>query len=308
LVFEIIAIATCQRGKMKIKYIIILCICIICIVACLVMNSLYQKTVVDDGKVLEDLRDSLKEEAQKPPSVSRPTDTEQPETVPTDSGQNTDDTGDAETDIPETAIPETDLPTSDEPTLDFTKLWEVNPDICAWIEIEGTKIDYPVLQSPDNDKKYLTTAYNGSYYAAGSIFTEATYNSTDFNDPVTMIYGHTMWDGTMFGQLQTIYSVASTFKEKQEIKLYLPDEVRYYTVFAAVPFTKKHVLGTYDFSVDYWYNTFFKKVGRVREIGANFDRTIFPDPGDRVIILSVCLNQDTTRRYLVMAVLNDDIN
>ena len=292
---------------MKIKYIIILCICIVCIAACLIMNSLYQKTVVDNGKVLEDLRDSLKEEAQKPP-VYAPTDTEPTETIKPDDNSSLYETEVPETSLPETASPEIEGSINTEPTLDFAKLWEVNPDICAWIEIEGTKIDYPVLQSPDNDKKYLTTAYNGSYYAAGSIFTEATYNSTDFNDPVTMIYGHTMWDGTMFGQLQTIYSVESTFREKQSIKLYLPDEVRYYTVFAAVPFTKKHVLDAYDFSVEYWYNTFFKKVSRVREIGANFDRSLFPESDDRVIILAVCLNQDTTRRYLVMAVLNDDIN
>ena len=293
---------------MKIKYIIILCVSVVCIAACLIMNSLYQKTVVDDGKVLEDMRDSLKEEAQKPPISVETKDAVQDETTPPQSTPETEGADSPETDIPETDARETDNTANAEPTLDFEKLWEVNPDICAWIEIEGTKVDYPVLQSPDNDKKYLTTAYNGSYYAAGSIFTEATYNSRDFNDPVTMIYGHTMWDGTMFGQLQTVYSVASTFKEKQDIKLYLPDEVRHYTVFAAVPFSKKHVLATYDFSVDYWYNTFLKKVGRVREIGANFDRDIFPEPGDRVIILSVCLNQDTTRRYLVMAVLNDDID
>ncbi|MBP3377293.1 MAG: sortase [Clostridia bacterium] len=292
---------------MKIKYIVVLCVCIVCIAACLYMNSLYQKTVVDDGKVLEELRDSIKNDAKEPSTVIDLPETKAPETDPPEISPETEVPTLTETESPETTPPETDETSPTEPTLDFTKLWEINPEICAWIEIEGTKIDYPVLQSVDNDKKYLTTAYNGTYYAAGSIFTEATYNSTDFNDPVTMIYGHTMWDGTMFGQLQKIYSVSSTFKEKSDIKLYLPDEVRHYTVFAAVPFAKKHVLDMYDFSVDYWYNSFFKKVSRVREIGANFDRSIIPQPDDRVIILSVCLNEDTTRRYLVMAILNDDL-
>ena len=97
------------------------------------------------------------------------------------------------------------------------------------------------------------------------------------------------------------------FKAHSQIKLYLPDEVRLYTVFAAVPYAKIHVLHTYDFSNEYWFNRFFKDVKGIREIGANFNNEAFPEYGDRIIMLSVCLNEDTTRRYLVMAVYNEDL-
>ncbi len=217
---------------------------------------------------------------------------------------------DSETAVPETRPAET---TADKPnrvpaaSLNFEKLWKVNPDICAWLEITDTRIDYPVVQSPDDDKKYLNTAYNDSPYVGGALFTEATYNSTDFNDPVTVIYGHTMNSGMLFGDLQKNYSSAAGFAENGTVTLYLPGEVRQYTVFAAVPYERVHILHTYDFTNSYWYDRFFTEVGRIRAIGANFDRDSFPEAGDRVLILSVCLNEDTAKRYLVMAALDTDL-
>ncbi|MBQ7930637.1 MAG: sortase [Clostridia bacterium] len=212
-----------------------------------------------------------------------------------------------ETKPPETVPEETETPKPPEPTLDFDSMQKVNPDIYAWIEIEGTKVDYPILQSPTEDNKYLTTAHDGSYYVGGSIFTQASYNAKDFNDPVTVIYGHTMRSGTLFGQLQPVYSSASGFAEHSEMVIYLPNEVRRYTVFAAVPYKNWHILHTYDFSEEYWYKSFFDSIGKIRSIGANFNREIIPEYGDRVIILSTCLNEDSTKRYLVMAIHQDDL-
>ena len=279
----------------KIKYVILLCACLVCIATCICLALVYQMMLTrDDDDALEALRDSIKQY-------------ETLDTTPSTAPQDTADTADSAPSID----PIEDTTADDAPEeglLDFDTLWEVNPDIHAWIEIKDTKIDYPVLQSPDNDKKYLNTAYNGTWYIGGAIFTESTYNGIDFNDPVTVIYGHTMRSGTMFGQLQKSYSDPKLFEENSDIVIYLPDEVRHYKVFAAVPYSKAHILDTYDFSSGYWYKRFFNEVGRIREIGANFDREAFPSVGDRVIILSVCLNEDTARRYLVMAVFEEDLS
>ncbi len=190
--------------------------------------------------------------------------------------------------------------------LDFDILHECNPDIYAWIEIGDSKVNDPILQNSYNDQKYLKTAYDGSAYAGGAIFTESAYNAKDFNDPVTMIYGHWVPSGKLFGSLQTMYSNAETFSQYQDIKIYLPGEVRHYTVFAAVPFDTSHILAAYDFTNDYWYKSFFKRIKDIRSLEANFDETYFPEYGDKVIILSTCLNGDSSNRYLVMAVLRED--
>lgn len=219
---------------------------------------------------------------------------------------------------PETIAPDTtesaETDTPMESYLDFDTLRKINPDICAWIEIEGTLIDLPILQSSD-DTYYLTHDYEGKSSVAGAIFTESAYNSTDFNDPVTVIYGHNAkrqnTDQTvedyMFGGLQPLYADGDSFREHSEIKIYLPGETRRYTVFAAVPYDNIHILYNYDFSKNYWYKSFFKSVFAVRAIGANFSEDVTVEPGDRVIILSVCLKGDDSRRYLVMAVLQEDI-
>ena len=271
---------------MKKLFIVLMCLCILSVGAVIALKISYDRTIEKGEDEFESALDSLKVFSTEKPdtpmdSITAPVDTEI-------------------TAEPEETQPETSV-------LDFSSLYDINPDIYAWIEIEGTKVDYPVLQSPDNDDKYLNTAYDGSRYIGGAIFTQAGYNSNDFNDPVTAIYGHTMASGTLFGQLQKIYSSKDGFDSHSEILLYLPDETRYYDVFAAVPFESIHIMYNYDFTSEYWYENFFNRVFDVRSFGANFNEELRPQYGDRVIILSTCLNEDSSKRFLVMAVNRDDI-
>lgn len=262
----------------------------------------------NQGEELEQLKDQLKVYTTVAPLEQAKPD-ESAEAVMAESVEKSETTAPPPLESEEITVTEVPEPPSEVAmTLDFDKLWEVNPDVHAWIEIPGTKVDYPILQSPNNDDRYLTTALDGSYYIGGSLFTQATYNNRDFNDPVTVIYGHTMRAGTLFGQLQTVYTSTDTFERYSEIKLYLPDEVRKYTVFAAVPMEPIHILHTYDFTNSYWYSNFFRRVFDTRAFGANLNTDIIPEPGDRVIILSTCLNEDSTQRFLVMAIHQADIS
>ncbi len=289
-----------MKSNKKLIYIILILVCLNLAAICVFLALWDRASEIPDTDNLDELRSSIKQfetTAPSKPALS----TAAAET----SGAVT------EEPIPDTGEPESadtqSVDASALGNLDFEKLWEVNPEICAWLEIPGTRIDYPVLQSPDNDKKYLSTAYDGSPYIGGALFTEATYNAKDFNDPVTVIYGHTMRSGNLFGTLQKTYSSEKTFNECSVVKLYLPGETREYTVFAAVPYSKIHLLHTYDFETRYWYERFFNDTRDIREIGVNINEEIHPEAWDRVIIMSVCLNQDTTRRFLVMAVYNEDL-
>ena len=183
--------------------------------------------------------------------------------------------------------------------IDFDALAEINPDIYAWLEIPGTDISYPVLQSSD-DSFYLNHDENGDYSPAGSIFSESTYNGKDFNDPVTVLYGHRMSSGTMFGQLQKLYSDPETFAELNEIVIYLPEREIHYKVFAAVPLDKRHILYNYDFGSARHFRAFFNEIFDIRAIGSNLDKEAKPSYDNKVIILSTCLMGDRTCRFLVM--------
>ncbi len=199
------------------------------------------------------------------------------------------------------------LPTYGYDNTEFFKEFQmVNPEAYAYIEIPGTKVDYPIMQSKTNDKKYLTTNPAGNYYVGGSIFTESKWNSDDFSDPVTIIYGHTMKSGTLFGSLENTYSDYESFLEHPDVWIYLPEGTCHYTVFAAVPFESYHLMSVYDFNSPYMFDSFFKTVYSINEPNANFDYSYYPEYGDHIIIMSTCMNADSTHRYLVMAVMEEN--
>lgn len=190
--------------------------------------------------------------------------------------------------------------------IDFDSLKAVNEDIYAWLEIPGTDISYPILQHPTEDEYYLRRDYKGNHAIAGCLFTEHSYNSTTMEDPMTVIYGHDMDNGEMLGSLQTIYSDEESLKEHQEIIIYLPDKELHYTVFAAVPFDKTHILYNYDFSKQRVANIFYQDILSTRALGACIDQKAYKGADTNSIILSTCLKGNNQKRFLVAAQCNND--
>lgn len=84
--------------------------------------------------------------------------------------------------------------------VDFEKLHAVNSDVIGWIYIPGTDISFPLLQGEDNNQ-YLYHSYEKKWIISGSIFIDSRCNS-DFRDRNTVIYGHNMHNGSMFGNLK----------------------------------------------------------------------------------------------------------
>lgn len=85
------------------------------------------------------------------------------------------------------------------PEVDFEHLQWINPDIVGWIYVEGTKINYPIVQAEDNDY-YLDRLFDGTRNSAGSIFLDSRC-SFDFSDRHSILYGHNMKDKSMFAAL-----------------------------------------------------------------------------------------------------------
>ena len=91
-------------------------------------------------------------------------------------------------------IPETP---SDEPSfqVDFKELKKINSDVIGWIVIEGTEINYPIVQG-NNNSFYLNHSYDKKWNSLGSIFADY-QSSNDFSDYNTFIYGHHTKNGSM---------------------------------------------------------------------------------------------------------------
>ncbi|MCD7749387.1 MAG: class B sortase [Oscillospiraceae bacterium] len=206
-----------------------------------------------------------------------------------------------ETGPAETAVPEETAEPYESP-IDFEELQAINGDIYAWLQIDNTNIDYPIVQHPTDNSYYMTHNSDGDYSANGAVFSEL-YNSTDFTDPVTVLYGHHMSSGAIFGNLQAYYSDSEFFLENPNIKVYTPDGLLEYAVFAAVPYSNSHLLYNNDFTIDSVFTSFIEEVLSIRSIEAQINEANAPEAGDKVLILSTCLARDNTYRFLVMATL-----
>ena len=185
--------------------------------------------------------------------------------------------------------------------IDFESLWDRNTDIYAWLDIPGSEISQPVLRKEGDSDYYIKRDLDKKYSEAGSLFTQSTWNGSDFTDIVTIIYGHKMKSGAMFGTLQLFYSDEENFKEHNELVIYLPDREIKYKVFAAVPFDNRHLWMTYNFYLEDNYKRFISDIYSQKALGANLDESVEFNYQDRMLILSTCLRGNLNKRYLVCA-------
>ena len=188
--------------------------------------------------------------------------------------------------------------------VNFAVYQKINKDIYAWIRIPGTPIDYPILNRKGDNEYYLKRNYYRYADTRGSIFTED-YNNRDFNDPVTLIYGHNMSSGSMFGSIQKTYTKKSFMQSHKELQIILPDKTYTYEIFAAVPYSNIHLMYYYDFTNAYVFTEVMNDMLSVRAMNAVVDKTVKVTPDDHIVILSTCLSGNGNQRYLLLAVRRD---
>ncbi len=191
--------------------------------------------------------------------------------------------------------------------LDWDELHELNPDIYAWIYVPGTSVDYPILQHPSDNTYYLNHNIDGSSGFPGCIYTED-YNSRDFTDPNTLIYGHNMDDDTMFSTLHKFRDPVMV-NDDHYFFIYTEDHIYVYEIFAAYEFPSLHLILNYDYSKEYVYEQYLRDIFmapgkgyRVANVKADAEVTT----DDCIVTLSTCTtDHDSTRRFLVVGVLLD---
>lgn len=185
--------------------------------------------------------------------------------------------------------------------IDFAALQEQNPDVYAWITVPGTAIDYPILQKAGDNGYYLTHTIDNTESPEGAIFTED-YNSKDFEDVNTVIYGHDMKNGSMFQSLHN-YMDKSFFDEYRDIVIYTPDSIRHYQIFAAYLYDDRHLLQSFEFDNKIIYQAYLDSIFSMRDMNAFVDSSAEVGTDDKIITLSTCYGTQSDKRYLVQAVL-----
>lgn len=180
--------------------------------------------------------------------------------------------------------------------VDFQKLRDINEDVSGWIYIEGTDISYPIMQGKTNDF-YLFRDYEKNYLVAGSIFLDAA-NAGDFTDGHTIIYGHNMHNGAMFGTLDKF--MEEKYREEHPyINILTPDGTWHkYEIFSS------YIAGIEDgtFTVFNENKEEYEKYLKLTKEKNLYSNTSLPENGEKILTLSTCTeDSDDYKRYVIHA-------
>lgn len=164
--------------------------------------------------------------------------------------------------------------------IDFNGLKELNEDVVAWIRIENTDIDYPILQSDDNEY-YLHRDINKKYTTCGWIFMD--YKNTDtFIDKNTILYGHNIKSGIMFYDLQKVLN--NELGDKVIIEIFTPTEKLEYRIYSCYKEEPEEYAIKSNLVEESDVQDYINEMLERSEIPYN----IVPDKSDKLITLSTC--------------------
>lgn len=175
--------------------------------------------------------------------------------------------------------------------VDFDKLKSVNEDVVGWIYVDALPdISYPIVKGKDN-QTYLHQTYEKNYNFAGTIFVDYE-NSGDFSDCNTLVYGHNMKNGSMFGHLK---------KFREDDKLYKQD--KYFWILTPERNYRYEIITAYTTGVNSDTYTLFKGPGeefeKYLETIKGYSEIQTDDTDltikDKIVTLSTCTGNESTR-------------
>ena len=189
-----------------------------------------------------------------------------------------------------------------EKNINWDDLYKTNEHIYAWIYIPNTNIDYPVLYHPTVDDYYLNRNLDGSVGYPGCIYAQQSYNTDDWTDFNTILYGHNMKNGTMFKTLHK-FEDGKFFEENRYAYIYTPDHVYVYDIFAAYVYGNRHILYEYDQYNESRRQDYIDMVFGIRDMSAHFRDGVEITTEDKLLTLITCIGGRPNNRYLVQGVL-----
>lgn len=191
--------------------------------------------------------------------------------------------------------------------LSFAELREVNPDVRAWLTLENTKIDYPVLQG-ENNLSYINTDVYGNFALAGSIFLDSRCDSC-FNDAYSLLYGHHMDNNRMFGDLD-LYKNASVFFNNSGGLLILPEQTYKLEIFSCmlVSSSEKAIFETQQWSDDINGLLDFVQNNSIHLRQSVIDENRLYEGKRQILAMSTCASEFTDARTVVLAVMKPQLS
>ena len=185
----------------------------------------------------------------------------------------------------------------------YAALYEKNPEFIGWLTLPDTVIDYPVMQTPGDEEKYLHLDFDGNYSSAGTPFADTDSSIEPASDNI-IIYGHNMNTKKMFYEL-TNYDSEEFYKQHKIIyfdTIYGPGKYEVVAAFRTQAYPKETtgVFKYYEFFDAESKEDFDAYVENCRALTPyNTDSTA--EYGDKLITLSTCAYHSETGRFVVVA-------
>lgn len=200
----------------------------------------------------------------------------------------------------------TEGPLAENP-VDFASLQSQNSEIYAWIKIDDTDVDYPIVQSGSDDDFYLRhSAFDKKYLSSGAIYTQGV-NRTDFTDPITVVYGHNGYKETMFTTLHK-FEDSDFFNSHEYFYIYMPQHKLTYQIISAFKYDDRHIMNSFNFYDENDLVNFQAEItnpsSALKNVRTNLDTTI--DKDSKIVVLSTCITNQKSNRFLVCGVLVKD--
>lgn len=168
--------------------------------------------------------------------------------------------------------------------VDFDEFLKINKDTKGWIQVKGTNINYPFVQSKDNDY-YLKRSFDKSYNRAGWVFLDFRNDYTDNKN--TIIYAHGRTDTTMFGSLKNILkSEWLNDDNNYVVRISTPEENSLWQVFSVYQIKTTSDYIRTDFNNEEEFADFTKML--TDRSAFDFDTEVLGD--DKILTLSTCYN------------------
>lgn len=185
--------------------------------------------------------------------------------------------------------------------VEYGEIYELNNDLVGWLRIDGTKLDNPVMQTPDRPNYYLDHDFYGNSSAWGAVYAREECDLKEPSDNITL-YGHNMRDGSMFATLND-YIYQETWENNPFIFFDTLTDYHVYKIFAVFKTTATLGEGfTYHNMIDAEDKADFDKFVATCKDLSFYDTGITPEYGDKLICLSTCEYTLENGRLVVAAV------
>lgn len=178
--------------------------------------------------------------------------------------------------------------------VNFNELLKQNSDTKGWIKVEGTNVNYPFVQSSDNEY-YLKHSYDNTYNKKGWVFLDYR-NDMDNLDKNTILYAHGLMNNAMFGSLRrTVKQDWAKNKNNRIIKISTPSSMLLFEVFSSYTIEPESYYITSEFSGDEEFSTFIDTI----KSRSFYDYNTSVSIDDKILTLSSCY--DNKKRMVLHA-------